>query len=106
MVGVCGNLIPWVVGSKKKCIYPPPGIFSGIALIWVNNKRTTILEWTAAQATVGPGLIISTGKFFALKNGSLMIKLEFSGKIISEDFIDVLICVLKIHQIFIERNGV
>ena len=75
-------------------------------LIWVNNKRTTILEWTAAQATVDPVLIISTGKSFALKNGSLMIKLEFSGKIISEDFIDVLICELKIHQIFIERNGV
>ena len=32
MFRVCGNLIPWVVGSKIKCLLPPRGIFSGIAL--------------------------------------------------------------------------
>ena len=32
VVSVCGNLIPWEVGSKNKCLLPPPGIFFGIVL--------------------------------------------------------------------------
>ena len=34
MVCVCKNLITWVVGSKIKCLLPPPGIF-----FWNSPKK-------------------------------------------------------------------
>ena len=42
-MGVCGNLIPWAVGSKKSAFFPLQVFFSGIALIYIgkNMEKTS-----------------------------------------------------------------